>query len=185
MSLIILRRHKSSWGWLPVIPQLSKDANCSKCGFHRICFQGTARIFLGFNTPWRLEDNFKWASLLIVCNFIGVYNAFNERVSGYGYLDDSHWPLKDDEVCISVANQEFSFTDQLNLGLRHLEIDLWNCFGKVRMSHGNGDFKTGRSSWDKELSEGMREISIRVDSQAQEQEWNSSNLPRWSHKPTR
>ena len=54
--------------------------------------------------------------------------------------------MKDDEVCISVANQEFSFTDQLNMGVRHLEIDLWNCFGKIRMSHRtDGNFKIGRS----------------------------------------
>ena len=118
--------------------QLRKDANCCKCRFHGICLQGTARISswpqYALKTQRELEVD-------ISVNRVQFHNAFNNRASGYGDSDDCHWPMKDDEVCISVANQEFSFTDQLNMGVRHLEIDLWNCFGKIRMSHGNGDFK--------------------------------------------
>ena len=139
--------------------QLSKDANCSRCGFHGICAQGTARISSWLQYALKTQRELQVDIPVNRVQFLGAHNAFNNRASGYGDLDDCHWPMKGDEVCISVANQEFSFTDQLNMGVRHLEIDLWNCFGKIRMSHGNENFKIGCSPWDKELTEGMSEIS--------------------------
>ena len=139
--------------------QLSKGANCSKCGFHGICVRGTARISSWLQYALKTQRELQIDIPVNRVQFVGAHNAFNNRASGYGDLDDCQWPVKDDEVCISVANQEFSFTDQLNMGVRHLELDLWNCFGKIRMSHGNGDFKIGCSPWDKELTEGMSEIS--------------------------
>ena len=139
--------------------QLSSEANCSECGFHGICVQGTARI-----SPW-LQFALKTQRELQIdvpvdhVQVLGAHNSYNNRASGYGDLDDCHWPLRTDDVCISLANQEFSFTDQLNMGVRNLEIDLWNCFGKIRMSHGNKELKVGCLPWDKEFTEGMKEIS--------------------------
>ena len=139
--------------------QLSSEANCSKCGFHGICVQGTARI-----SPW-LQFALKTQRELQIdvpvdhIQVLGAHNSYNNRASGYGDLDDCHWPLRTDDVCISLANQEFSFTDQLNMGVRNLEIDLWDCFGKIRMSHGNMEMKVGCLPWDKEFTEGMKEIS--------------------------
>ena len=139
--------------------QLSREANCSSCGFHGICEQGAARI-----SPW-LKFALKTQRELQIdipvdhVQVLGAHNSFNNRASGYGDLDDCHWPLQADDVCISLANQEFSFTDQLNMGIRHLEIDLWKCFGKIRMSHGSSELKLGCLPWDKEFTEGMKEIS--------------------------
>lgn len=139
--------------------QLSTEANCSKCGFHGICVRGTAKI-----SPW-LQFALKTQRELQIdvpvnhVQVLGAHNSFNNRASGYGDLDDCHWPLRTDDVCISLANQEFSFTDQLNMGIRNLEIDLWKCFGKIRMSHGNSDLKLGCLPWDKEMQDGMKEIS--------------------------
>ena len=142
-----------------VCDQLSKEANCSKCGFHGICARGAARISSWLDFALKTQREIQMDEPVNQVQFLGAHNAFNNRASGYGDLDDCHWPIKTDEVCISLANQEFSFTDQLNMGVRHLEIDLWNCFGKIRMSHGNGDLKLGCFPWDKELTEGMKEIS--------------------------
>ena len=139
--------------------QLSGEANCSKCGFRGICVQGTARI-----SPW-LQFALKTQRELQIdvpvdhVQVLGAHNSFNNRASGYGDLDDCHWPLRADDVCISLANQEFSFTDQLKMGVRNLEIDLWDCFGKIRMSHGNGEMKVGCLPWDREFTDGMKEIS--------------------------
>ena len=139
--------------------QLSSEANCSECGFHGICVQGTARI-----SPW-LKFALKTQRELQIdvpvdhVQVLGAHNSYNNRASGYGDLDDCHWPLRTDDVCISLANQEFSFTDQLNMGVRNLEIDLWDCFGKIRMSHGNKEMKVGCLPWDKEFTDGMKEIS--------------------------
>ena len=139
--------------------QLSSEANCAKCGFNGICVQGTARI-----SPW-LKFALKTQRELQIdvpadhVQVLGAHNSYNNRASGYGDLDDCHWPLRTDDVCISLANQEFSFTDQLNMGVRNIEIDLWDCFGKIRMSHGNNEMKVGCLPWDKEFTEGMKEIS--------------------------
>ena len=134
--------------------QVSREANCSKCGFNGICVQGTARI-----SPW-LQFALKTQRELQIdvpvnhVQVLGAHNSFNNRASGHGNLDGCHWPLRTDDLwCISLANQEFSFTDQLNMGVRNLEIDLWECLGKIRMSHGIC------SPWDKDFVEGMREIS--------------------------
>ena len=139
--------------------QLSMEANCSKCGFHGICVRGTANI-----SPW-LHFTLKTQRELQIdvpidhVQVLGAHNSFNNRASGYGDLDDCHWPHRTDDVCIALANQEFSFTDQFNMGVRHIEIDLWECFGKIRMSHGNKGMKLGCFPWDKELADGMKEIS--------------------------
>ena len=123
--------------------QLRKNANCFKCEFHGICAQGTARISSWLQYALKTQRELQ---VDIPVNRVQFHNAFNNRASGYGDLDDCLWPMKDDKVCISVANKEFSFTDQHNMGVRHLEIDLLNCFGKTRMSHGtDGNFKIGRS----------------------------------------
>ncbi|XP_078384500.1 uncharacterized protein LOC144666934 [Oculina patagonica] len=139
--------------------QLSREANCSDCGSYGICVQGAARI-----SPW-LQFALKTQRELQIdvpvdhVQVLGAHNSYNNRASGYAHLDDCHWPLREDDVCISLANQEFSFTDQLNMGVRHLEIDLWECFGKIRMSHGNSDIMFGCWPWDNEFTEGIKEIS--------------------------
>ena len=140
--------------------QVSREANCSKCGFNGICVQGTARI-----SPW-LQFALKTQRELQIdvpvdhVQVLGSHNSQNNRASGHGNLDTCHWPLRPDDVwCISLANQEFSFTDQLNMGVRNIEIDLWDCFGKIRMSHCSRWMKLGCSPWDKEFAEGIREIS--------------------------
>lgn len=139
--------------------QLSKWANCSQCGFRGICVQGTARISPWLQFALKTQREIQMDVPVNHVQFLGAHNAYNNRASGYGDLDDCHWPLKADDVCISLANQEFSFTDQLNMGVRHLEVDLWKCFGKIRMSHGNGELNLGCSPWDREFTEGMKEIS--------------------------
>ena len=139
--------------------QLSKEANCSKCGFRGICVRGAARISPWLQFALKTQREIQTDIPVNHVQFLGAHNAFNNRASGYGDLDDCHWPLKTHDVRISLANQEFTFTDQLNMGVRHLEVDLWNCFGKIRMSHGNGELNLGCSPWDKEFIEGMKEIS--------------------------
>ena len=139
--------------------QLSKKANYSKCGFRGICVRGTARISPWLQFALKTQRGIQMDIPVSHVQFLGAHNALNNRASGYGDLDDCHWPLKSDDVCISLANQEFSFTDQLNIGVHHLEVDLWKCFGNIRMSHGNGQLNLGCSPWDKEFTERMKEIS--------------------------
>ena len=134
--------------------------------FIEFAFKGPRGFYLGFNTPWRLEDNFKWASLLIVCNFIGVYNAFNERVSGYGYLDNSHWPLKDDEVCISVANKNSAL----------LTSSTWVC-AILKLTCG---IVLVRFVW--AMATGISKQAAHLGTRNYQKGWEKSVLE-WTHKP--
>eukprot|EP00057_Strongylocentrotus_purpuratus_P008034 XP_011662508.1 PREDICTED: echinoidin-like [Strongylocentrotus purpuratus] len=52
------------------------------------------------------------------------------------FLDYCPWPPPYDAACLDLANQEFSLTDMLNMGIRSLEIDPWWCFGKTTVQTG-------------------------------------------------
>ncbi|PFX28165.1 hypothetical protein AWC38_SpisGene7108 [Stylophora pistillata] len=137
----------------------SVEANCSKCGFHGICERGSARISPWLSFALKTQRELQIDAPINLVQVLGAHNSYNNRASGYGDLDDCHWPHRADDVCIAFANQEFSFTDQLNMGMRNMEIDLWKCFNKIRMSHGNQNFLLGCVPWDKEFEDGMKEIS--------------------------
>ena len=48
--------------------------------------------------------------------------------------DTCHWPPPYDPWnCTSIANQEFSLTDLLNMGIRAIELDNWFCDGEVNL----------------------------------------------------
>ena len=140
--------------------QVSREANCSKCGANGICVQGSARISRWLQFALKTQRELQIDIPVNYVQVLGSHNSQNNRASGHGNFDGCHWPLRADDVwCISLANQEFSFTDQLNMGVRSLEIDLWECFGKIRMSHCSEWMKLGCSPWDKEFAEGLKEIS--------------------------
>lgn len=138
----------------------SKAANCSRCGYRGVCARGAVKISPWLQFALKTQREIQMDESINRVQFLGSHNAFNNRASGYGIFDDCDWPLKDQGVCISLANQEFSFTDQLNMGVRHLEIDLWGCFGAIHMSHGDDDFKIlSCFPWDEKFTDGIREIS--------------------------
>ena len=137
---------------------LSRIANCSKCGFRGICEKGTAKT-----SPW-LAFALKTQRMLQLdipvnqVQMISAHNAFNARSEGYGVLDDCSWPPPYKGTCVDLANQEFSFTDQLDMGVRAMEIDPWWCFDRMRMSHADGKPYLGCAPWDAEFEDGIEEI---------------------------
>ena len=68
--------------------QLSKGANCSKCGFHGICLQGTARISSWLQYALKTQRELQIDIPVNRVQFLGAHNAFNNRANGYGDLDD-------------------------------------------------------------------------------------------------
>lgn len=137
--------------------ELSKLANCS-CGYHGICDKGTARI-----SPWlafalKTQREIQIDAPFDQIQMLSSHNAFNDRTDGYGVLDDCPWPPPYQHTCLDLANQEFSFTDQLNMGVRGMEVDPWWCFGKMLMSHDDDKPYRGCAPWDREFDDGMKEI---------------------------
>lgn len=155
------RRSTRKEGGRPVCNEVSKGANCSKCGYRGVCVRGTARISPWLQFALKTQREIQLDEPVNRVQFLGAHNAFNNKASGYGIFDNCDWPIKANGLwCIALANQEFSLTDQLNMGVRHLEIDLWSCFGAIHMSHGTSDFKMlGCFPWDEKFSDGIKEIS--------------------------
>lgn len=138
--------------------QLSKLAHCSKCGFGGRCEKGTARI-----SPWlafalKTQREIQIDEPFDQIQIVSAHNAFNDRSDGYGVLDYCPWPPPYKNLCIDLANQEFSFTDLLNMGVRAMELDPWWCFGKMLMSHDYEKAYEGCAPWDREFQDGIKEI---------------------------
>ncbi|XP_078365594.1 uncharacterized protein LOC144649877 [Oculina patagonica] len=137
--------------------QLSKLANC-KCGYGGRCVKGTAQI-----SPWlafalKTQREIQIDEPFVQIQMVSAHNAFNDRADGYGRADDCPWPPPYNHTCLDLANQEFSFTDLLNMGVRGMEIDPWWCFGKMLLSHDDDVAYWGCAPWDREFEDGMKEI---------------------------
>lgn len=137
--------------------QLSKLADC-KCGFRGRCEKGTAHI-----SPWlafalKTQREIQIDEPFDQTQMVSAHNAFNDRSDGYGEVDDCPWPPPYNHSCLDLANQEFSFTDLLNMGVRAMEIDPWWCFDKMLMSHNSERAYEGCAPWDREFEDGIKEI---------------------------
>ena len=82
--------------------------------------------------------------------FIGSHNSFNDRADGYG-MDDlwiDNYTSKYGERFI-WAQQEYTMTDQLNLGIRELHLDPHWFDGALRLCHGAGNISAMNAFFDK------------------------------------
>ena len=138
--------------------ELSKLANCIKCEFRGICDKGTAQISAWLAFALKTQRVLQMDIPINQVQMISAHNAFNNRADGYGLLDGCPWPPPYKQTCLNLANQEFSFTDLLDMGVRGMEIDPWWCFGKMLMSHNNGKAYRGCAPWDREFEDGIQEI---------------------------
>lgn len=121
----------------------AQEANCSDWSraWHH-CAPGTLSIpprlaaLLAFQRS--LEDDVPVAD----ATWLGTHNSYNARGDGYGVGDNVLnaliRKLTGNETNVILANQEFSMTDQLNMGVRFVEVDPHYVFGEVRMCHAGG-----------------------------------------------
>ncbi|HRI11903.1 MAG TPA: hypothetical protein PLX89_02770 [Verrucomicrobiota bacterium] len=99
-------------------------------------FQGTWAYWAFRNQEELAKDEpFNWASR------VATHNGFNNRADGY-----------------LAPNQEWSLTDQLNLGSRGMSLDLHWFAGKLRLSHGQADH-SGAGDRDRFYANGIKEIA--------------------------
>lgn len=144
--------------------QLSGRASC-KCGTLGRCDKGTAKISPGLAFALKTQREIQVDKAFDQIQMVSAHNAFNDRADGYGIFDDCPWPPPYNHTCLSLANQEFSFTDLLDMGVRGLEIDPWWCFGRMSMSHDKDKAYRGCAPWDRKYEDGIKEIG------------------KWVHKP--
>lgn len=138
--------------------KLSKLANCSKCGSHGRCDKGTAHISTWLAFALKTQREIQIDEPFDQIQMVSAHNAFNDRADGYGPVDDCPWPPPYQHLCLDLANQEFSFTDLFNMGVRGIEVDPWWCFGKMLMSHDDDKAYRGCAPWDREFEDGIKEI---------------------------
>ncbi|XP_022081061.1 uncharacterized protein LOC110974050 [Acanthaster planci] len=139
---------------------ISKDVACKKCSesTHK-CMPGEVPI-----DPWlvaaakqqrELQIDEPWDRL----QMLDAHNGYNARAWGFGVTDTCPWPPPYPMDCNNYANQEFSFMDLLNMGIRALEIDNWFCYNEMRMAHLGDTIDLECSETDPLFSDGIKEIA--------------------------
>lgn len=138
---------------------LSIDVGCSECTYNGHCVPGSVPV-----DPWTSFALYTQRELQIdepfnKVSFLDAHNAYNNRADGYGKNDTCAWPPPYNELCFGFANQEFSITDMLNMGIRAVELDNWFCRGEMRLAHLGTNIKIGCQEDDKLYSDGIKEIA--------------------------
>lgn len=164
MSEFRLGEFKSFAAFEEDCDELSSRASC-KCRKRGRCNKGTAQISLWLAFALKTQREIQVDMPFDQIQMVSAHNAFNDRADGYGILDNCYWPPPYNHTCLDLANQEFSFTDLLDMGVRGMEIDPWWCFGKMLMSHDDGKPYRGCAPWDRTFDDGIKEIG------------------KWVHKP--
>ncbi|XP_038071223.1 uncharacterized protein MT2135-like [Patiria miniata] len=141
---------------------ISKDVSCKKCrdNTHK-CMPGEVPVddwlIATAKQQRELQIDEPWNRL----QMLDAHNGYNTRAWGYGVNDTCPWspPNPYPMDCNNYANQEFSFTDLLNMGVRAVEIDNWFCFNEMRMAHLGSTIDLECSVYDRLFSDGIKEIA--------------------------
>ncbi|XP_072026649.1 uncharacterized protein [Amphiura filiformis] len=137
--------------------KISREANCSKCDDLGRCIKGQVPLDPWLAFAMKTQREIQIDQSFVQVQYFAAHNAFNDRADGYGEADDCPWPPPYHPECFSLANQEFSFTDMLNMGYHALEIDPWWCFDKIRLSHAT-DHALGCAPVDRHFEDAIMEI---------------------------
>ncbi|XP_071961354.1 uncharacterized protein [Antedon mediterranea] len=128
---------------------------CNEAGY---CRKGTVPV-----DPWvafalKTQRDIQIDEPLDHLQMFDAHNAYNSRASGYGENDSCIWPPPYSRYCTNLANQEFTFTDMLNLGVRGLEIDNWFCYNVMRMAHSSSELSLSCLPIHRSFRDGLQEI---------------------------
>ncbi|XP_072176165.1 uncharacterized protein MT2135-like [Diadema setosum] len=115
--------------------KLSREAKCTKCSAYGRCVKGHVPVDPWLSYALETQQVLQIDEPFNLVQMPAAHNAYNNRADSCGVADNCPWPPPYSRDCLDLANQEFSLTDMLNMGIRALEIDVWWCFKKIRMSH--------------------------------------------------
>eukprot|EP00057_Strongylocentrotus_purpuratus_P014495 XP_011668969.1 PREDICTED: uncharacterized protein LOC105440471 [Strongylocentrotus purpuratus] len=115
---------------------LSADVTCQCDGYGR-CMKGTLEIDPWLQFALKTQREIQMDIPVDQMQIFDAHNAFNNRAYGllYGANDTCQWPPPYDNVCLGLANHEFSIIDMLNMGVRAVAIDNWWCDDAMRVAH--------------------------------------------------
>ncbi|PRP80263.1 hypothetical protein PROFUN_12730 [Planoprotostelium fungivorum] len=142
---ITKKLNDTGYGGVEKLIDLMKGDECDR-SFLGLCKRGTLKIDPWLLNTLELQRNLSRDLPLNYFPFLATHNSYNNRADGYGeYNGDlliDHL-LKvifsgEDYVWI-YAQQEYSMTDQLRMGIRALHLDPHYVFGAVRLCHSGAD----------------------------------------------
>lgn len=138
---------------------LSIDVGCPECTYNGHCVPGSVPVDTWTSFALQTQRELQIDEPFYHVSILDAHNAYNNRADGYGKNDTCAWPPPYNELCLGVANQEFSITDMLNMGIRGVELDNWFCKEEMRLAHLGTDLRLACQEDDKLFSEGIKEIA--------------------------
>ena len=127
----------------PLYPEgtnCTHDTFCARTGYcSSVCKEGTVSVSPWMSFASRTQSSLSLLGSMCSHQSIGTHNSAITASYGFGVEDClysmvlSASYLQFNEV--RTLSQYFSLTDQLNLGVRHLELDIHYFHGQFRMSH--------------------------------------------------
>jgi len=126
------------------------------------CNPGSVRIDDWLNHALKTQYQLSLNEPINIVQFLGTHNSFNARADGYGMGDNLirkvlQFFYRDTDMVL--AQQEFSMTDQLNMGVRLLHLDPQWFFGRLTMCHAGNNIE-----WFNQLVERIKkEFGIKIE----------------------
>nr|XP_054750591.1 uncharacterized protein LOC129256403 [Lytechinus pictus] len=116
---------------------ISSEVTCT-CDDFGHCERGTVQVDPWLQNTLRTQMDVQLDLPFNYVQFLDAHNSYNTRPYGYlyGANDSCLWPPPyNPSLCTGIANQEFSLTDLLNMGIRAIELDNWYCEDEMRIAH--------------------------------------------------
>ncbi|XP_071818112.1 uncharacterized protein MT2135-like [Apostichopus japonicus] len=120
---------------------LSADSGCDECNDWGHCVPGSVPVDPWLEFALKTQREIQLDEPFANFQMFDSHNAFNNRGDGFGGNDSCTWPPPYVRPCQTWANHEFSLIDQLNMGIRGLELDNWWCHDAMRLAHMGSDLK--------------------------------------------
>ncbi|XP_071818113.1 uncharacterized protein MT2135-like [Apostichopus japonicus] len=120
---------------------LSADSGCDECNDWGHCVPGSVPVDPWLDFALKTQREIQLDEPFANYQMFDSHNAFNNRGDGFGGNDTCSWPPPYVRPCQSWANHEFSLIDQLNMGVRGLELDNWWCHDAMRLAHMGSNLK--------------------------------------------
>ena len=167
---------------------------CDDVACTRVCSRGTVDVPAWVSNAHRLQH--RLASSLPLCHasLLGSHNSAITLADGYGnqdgffsgLLEYVEW-LAPEGTTIRTNDQYFSLTDQLNMGVRMVELDTHYVLGSLRIAHCGGLHVDGLNKLVEALNYVARTLGydVRWDTETVGCNPSLSSIPAASQRPLR
>jgi hypothetical protein len=108
-----------------------------------ICVEGSVVVDPWYQTTLGFQRSLQYNRSLSAMQWLGTHNGFISRANGMGLTEDlgqAMFPRVFSSInsTLRVADQRYAAIDLLNMGVRHLEVDIWSLdvvSGKAHICH--------------------------------------------------